>query len=188
MSQRFNNLEDVYNTLTAQNFNWNSLPATNKYRKYAEWKRDPEKRKLPEGSSQIQGPRQIVTINPFGFDFDDTSQVKVTMSERAFNQRNNVGAAALYNHLTASTSAKKLAGFVPAKAVLSSKLGSPRSVTAGSNRITGRAYKTRTGETYTIPFGSSAEATKEFEVQEEILQDRFATHAVTFTPERLRRV
>lgn len=187
MSKRFNNLEDFYVTMTAANFNWNSLPATNKYRLYKEWKENPERRQLPEGSAQLQGPRQIVTVNPFGLDFADGSQANVTMSERSFNARSSIGGAALFNHLTASASAKKMAGLVPAKAILATKRGSPRTVAKEANRITGRAYKTRTGETYTIPFGSSAEATKEFEVQEEIIEDRFATHAVTFTPERLRR-
>jgi hypothetical protein len=41
MGKRFNNLEDTYNTLVAANFNFDTLPATNKYRKYAEWKQDP---------------------------------------------------------------------------------------------------------------------------------------------------
>jgi hypothetical protein len=188
MVKRFNNLEDVYNTLVATNFDFNSLPSNNKYRKYKEWKQNPDQRKLPEGSAQNTGTRVAIALQPFGLEFDAASRVKLKMSGRVHSSLSSLGNAALYNHLAGDISAiQSNTGFVPAKAVLATKTGT-RTVTASSNRITGRAYKTRTGETYTIPFGAGTATDREFAVQQEILTNRADTHVVTFVPERLYQV
>lgn len=188
MGKRFNNLEDVYNTLVAIDFDFNSLPTTNKYRKYQQWKQDPEQRKLPDGSAQNQGARVAIGLYPFGLPAVEGNKSLVKMSGRTHALLNGLGGA-VYNHLVGDLSTvKPNTALIPAKAILAVKLSNSITVPASDNRITGRSYKKRTGETYTIPFGKGADTDYEFEVQNQIISDRAATHAVTFTPEKLQRV
>lgn len=189
MGRRLNNLEDTYNTLVAANFNFDSLPANNKFRRYAEWKQNPERRELPNGAVPTRGSDRPVQISPFGLPLDPDNNVRIGVSGRAYPQiTTSLGGFGLYN-LTENPAdnVRELVGYVPAKAILAVRLPQPDSVEASANRITGRAYKTRSGQTYTIPFGAQTESSREFSVQGEILADRNATHYVTFTPERLRR-
>lgn len=58
---------------------------------------------------------------------------------------------------------------------------------ASKNRITGRAYKKRTGETYVFPFGRVGASSTELDTQELIIAQVQETRAVTFKPEHLRR-
>jgi hypothetical protein len=89
---------------------------------------------------------------------------------------------------TVPPTATKLAGLVPAKAVLARRLPNAISVPATQNRITGRAYKTSTGDSYTVPFGRESGTSTEFEMQSEILLAQEDTHVITFTPERRRAI
>ncbi len=188
MAKRFNNLEDVYNTLEAADFNWDSFAATNKFRKYKEWKQDPDQRRLPAGSSQNTGTRVLVVIRPFGLDYADDAKVKVGMSGRVNTAISGLGTAAIYRHqVDAIATVKSSPGFIPAKAHLALRLASSTTVLGTSNRITGREYKKRVGESYVVPFGAGAATDREFDVQDVILSNRNATHTVTFTPERLMR-
>lgn len=185
MGRRFNNLEDVVNTFTEQQLL--ALPANNKYRKYYEWKRDPERRKLPEASVPAKGRARDVALSVFGEPFDPDGRAIVKMTSRSFDKLSDLGGASVYNLLTTPPDgAQSIAGFSPAKAILSQRLGTPRTVSAGSNRITGRAYKTSSGPSYTIPFGRQGATSFEFEVQASITSSQQANYSVTFTPERLR--
>jgi hypothetical protein len=185
MSRRFNNLEDVVNTFTEAQIN--ALPANNKYRKYNEWKRDPDKRKLPEGSAPDRGRNERMALSPFGLPFGADDRVIVNVSKRSKDSLEAMGGAILYNLLTTvPAGSAKLAGFVPAKAILARRLAAPRAVSATRNRITGRAYKTNTGASYTMPFGRETGTSTEFEVQSEIIAAQQENHVITFTPERRR--
>jgi hypothetical protein len=123
--------------------------------------------------------------------YGDDAKFQVGMSGRAFNALSSVGNAALYGIETTITGYDPYPGFVPAKAILAAKTPTT-TVTASQNRITGRAYKKRTGETFTVPYGATASGQTEFVRQQAILANREAAgssgHQVTFTPERLRRV
>lgn len=188
---RLNNLEDVYNTLVALNFDFTNFPSTSKYYKYYLYKTDPEVRALPESSHQIQGRRKIVGIRPFGEVFNDSSKYIVKMSGRAFTEIDtgtgygNVGS--LYGIETTVDGYTKRAGFVPAKAVFAKRLPAPDSVTAAQNRLTGRAYLRTTGETFTAPFGRVSATNEELEVQDDIVTQVQDTHVVSFKPEKVRR-
>lgn len=184
MGKRFNNLEDVVNTFTQAQIE--ALPATNKYRKYYEWKRDPEKRKLPSTSISDRGRSRVVSLSPFGKPFDADNKVIVAVSGRSYDKLTDLGGATLFNLQTTPTAtASKLAGFIPAKAILSQRLATSTTVTAASNRITGRAYKTSAGKSYTIPFGRASGTSIEFEIQNDIMLGKQSDYIITFTPERL---
>lgn len=188
MGKRFNNLEDVYNNLVAIKFDFNTLPANNKYRKYAEWKQNPDQRKLPEGSSQDTGARKPAGVKPFGLPVDPQNQYDVGISGRTFGLLQDLGGAAAYGlEITDLTGYTKRPGFRPAKAILAVKRATSLAVPASNNRITGQPYKRRTGETYTVPFGRKTGTPEEISVQEEIIDGIGATHAVTFVPEKLSR-
>lgn len=187
---RLSDLNDVYDTLVAINFDFNTLPATNKYRKFYEWKTDPEKRKLDPASIQLQGERVLVGIKSFGKPFTELGY-KVRYSGRADAAKTTVvNNGAVFGHeidesaIIAGFGAK--GGFRPAKAIFANKLANPVAVSAANNKITGRAYKRRTGETYTIPFGKTVAEDSEFGRQDVILVGA-NNHTVTFTPERLLR-
>lgn len=187
MSRRFNNLEDVVNTFTAAQLE--ALPSNNKYRKYYEWKRDPEKRKLPEGSVPERGRKKKVALSPFGQVYDVDKRVIVGLSDRSFTKVPDLGGSLLYSILTiVPDTAQPLIGFIPAKAILSQRLATPVAVSATRNRITGQSYKTSAGKSYTVPFGRESATSTEFAVQRAILLSKEADYIITFTPERLRRI
>jgi hypothetical protein len=184
MGQRFNNLDDVYNTLVGANFNFDQLPSNNKYRKYKEWKINPELRKLGDGVMPNTGDRTAYGIRPFGVLFDDANKTRIKISGRVHSAIATLGGVALFN-LTATPDAsfEGLPGYVPAKAILAAKTAS----TSNTSKITGRKYKSRSGESYTVPFGKSAATDNEFDLQDDIIAIKGSTHVITFTPERLRR-
>lgn len=188
---RLNNLEDVYNTLVALDFNFSTLPSTSKYYKYYLYKTDPDVRALPEASHQEQGRRKKVGIRPFGETFNDSSKYIVKVSGRAYTEIDTGtgygGMGSVYGVVTALDDYTKRAGFVPAKAIFAKRLTTPESVTAAENRLTGRAYKRHTGETFTFPFGRAAATDEELEVQDEIVAQVEETHVVSFKPERVKR-
>lgn len=185
MSRRFNNLEDVVNTFTEAQLL--ALPTNNKYRKYYEWKRDPEKRKLSEGSVPTKGRQREVALSPFGEAYDADKRAIVKMTTRSFDKLSDLGGATLYNVITTPPDTAQVIGrFSPAKAILSQRLGTARTVSASSNKITGRSYKTSSGPSYTIPFGRQSASSVEFAIQGSIASSQQANYIVTFLPERLR--
>jgi hypothetical protein len=128
-----------------------------------------------------------MALSPFGLPFGADDRVIVNVSKRSKDSLEAMGGAILYNLLTTvPAGSAKLAGFVPAKAILARRLAAPRAVSATRNRITGRAYKTNTGASYTMPFGRETGTSTEFEVQSEIIAAQQENHVITFTPERRR--
>lgn len=175
------------NTFTPEQIE--ALPANNKYRKYYEWKRDPEKRKLPDGSVPNRGRQRKVALSPFGLDYDADNRVIVSLSDRTFTKVPDLGGTPLFNLLTIiPDTAQPFTGFIPAKAILSQRLAESLSVPATRNRITGRSYKTNAGKSYTVPFGRVSGTSTEFAVQRAILLSEENEYIITFTPERLRRI
>lgn len=184
---RLSNLEDAYNELVRINFDFSQFPNTSKYYKYYLWKTDPEQRELPEGSAQNQGTKKKVGLQPFGRPID-TSKTVVRMSGRAFtavgtlpeNARTSLG-----HETTDFTGYRTDGSYKPAKVILANKLTNPVAVPKADNRITGRAYKKRTGETFTVPFGRIAAVDTEFDAQDVIIQAVADNYAATFVPEKL---
>ncbi len=197
MGKRFSDLEDVYRTLSAINFNWDSLPANNKYRKYREWVEDPEKRTRDEARVPDTGRRIAIGLQAFGFPLDDTGKVRVKISGQVNTNIAALGGGTLYNHAaTLDDTYVRRVGFIPAKAILAGRVGTPGANVAGSaplaggnpvSSITGKKYKVSTKGSSTVPFGGTTATETEFDIQNEIINDRDTEFVVTFTPERLKR-
>ena len=189
MGQRFSDLEDVYNTLTAIDFDFNQLPATNKYRKYKEWKQVPNERK-PRTAPPASGKKQNVGVMAFGLDSaGDANHTLVKMGSRAKAQYDAISGNAVFNlNVTDPVPATYVqrAGFIPAKAILGRSNGSG----SQTSRATGLQYKQVVTGSYTIPFGAgSGAAAYEFGAQNAILATAGITndYVVSFTPEKISR-
>lgn len=189
MARRFEELKEVYNTLTAINFDFNQLPATNKYRKYKEWSQDPDLRKR-SGTVPASGKKARVGIKAFGLaegTNDDHTLIKV--GGRALGQLQTLGKQSLFGIVDTSVPATYVArpGFIPAKAILGRNNGTG----TPTSKITGIEYKRTVSTSYTIPFGkgSTVATAHEFAQQEAILADSAiaADYVVSFTPEKLGR-
>lgn len=190
---RLSNLEDVYNELVRVDFNFDQLPENSKYKQYYKYKTDPDVRALPEGSAQEQGIRQKVGISPFGLLLLKEEAFIVGVSDRSLKKVGGSGTDfgsldTVYGIKdTILPTHRKQSGFIPAKVVFAEKLATPQAVSKDKNRITGRAYKRRTGETFTLPFGRTGDTSTEFGRQGSIITQVEEKYAVTFKPERLKR-
>ena len=189
MGQIFSDLEDDYNTLTAIDCDFNQLPATNKYRKYKEWKQDPDQRK-PRTAPPASGKKQNVGVMAFGLDgTGDANHTLVKMGSRAKAQYDSISDNTVFNLNVAepvpSTYIRR-AGFIPAKAILGRANGSG----TVTSRATGIQYKKAVSGSFTIPFGAgSGAAAFEFGAQNAILAATGVTndYVVSFTPEKISR-
>lgn len=190
---RLSNLEDVYNELVRVDFNFDQLPENSKYKQYYKYKTDPDVRALPEGSAQEQGARQRVGVSPFGALLPNDEAFIVGVSDRSLKKVEGGGTDfggldTVYGVKdTILPTYRRQPGFIPAKVVFAEKLATPQAVSKEKNRITGRAYKKRTGETFTFPFGKTGDTSSEFERQNAIVTQVEEKYAVTFKPERLKR-
>ncbi|MGB5768947.1 MAG: hypothetical protein WBM32_03620 [Crocosphaera sp.] len=190
MGRRFEELNEVYNTLTAINFDFSTLPATNKYRSYSEWVRDPELRKLPASSRTDSGRKSQVGLLAFGYpSLNNDDHVLVKVGQRAFEHIGTISSNALFNLTLTSIpdTYSPMPGFVPAKVVL----GLRGAATTPRSQITGQEYKKTIQRTYTIPIGKGTGAGQEteFDVQDAILADPTISelYSITFKPEKLSR-
>ncbi len=190
MGRRFEELEEVYNTLAAIDFDFSTLPANNKYRKYQEWKQDPELRKRDSASKTATGRKAFVGLKAFGLpSTDGEDEVKIKVGRRVIDQIN-----ALDSQLSTPLELTldnipdtftQLNGYQPAKVVAGLRSAS---ATTPKSKITGIEYKKTIQESYTIPFGKGAAANaSEFSQQSRIVDAFNENYSVTFTPERLRR-
>lgn len=186
---RLNDLREVHDELSASNFDFNLLPATSKYRKYHEWRSDPTKREIPDANTRARGKDALVGLKPFGLPGAIENQFEVRMSGFSFNEAN--GNSTLFGNIatlygltdTGLEDYIARAGFVPAK-VIAGRLGTP---TTETSEITGKKYKKRVTDSYTIPFGKVSDADTEFERQEAILTQLNTNFSITFKPEYLKR-
>jgi hypothetical protein len=162
---RFRDIEQVFSELATANIDINQLPANSKFRKYYEWKTNPEQRETgSRDAGSLPGESETVYVKPFGFDYDANTGYKTTISNRSLTRANTIGASTFDYATTAPTTVQTLSNFIPAKAVLSLKLGSPGTVRR--SKITGKPYKPRTSATYTIPFGRGTSTESEFSKQD----------------------
>lgn len=183
---RFRDLESVFNELALANIDITQLPATAKFRKYYEWKTDPQKRETGDrATGSLPGATKIVYVKPFGFPYDANIGYKTGMSTRSFTRAEQIAQATFDYSPTAPTTVKDVSNFTPAKAVLSLRLPSPG--TARRSNITGKRYRPRTNGTWTIPFGRQSSIETEFEKQDSIADAVKTNYIYTFKPERLRR-
>lgn len=184
---RFSDLEFAYNSLVAANFNFDSLPVTNPIRKYSEWKQDPEKREIGEGNMPESGTKSAVGVQAFGLPAtDDEDKVIIKIGSRAKTLLSGLADAVKFGvETTTLTTYASLGGFVPAKAILATKVAA----TTKTSDITGRKYRNTTGTTYTLPMGKNGTVTREIKAQDAILATSalVTAYSISFKPERLRR-
>ena len=166
------------------------MPTNNKYRKFYEWKTNPELREIPDSSTRDRGSDGIVGVKPFGFPTAATNQFKVRMSGVALTdlkgQSGDFGELDVYGLTEVVDSYFERASFVPAKVIAGRKLETSQITTPTSN-ITGKKYKKKIGRVVTIPFGKVADTDTEFERQGAILEQIQDNFSVTFKPERQKR-
>lgn len=186
--KRFSDLERVYDALKLGNVNVNSLPQNLDFVKYAKWREGngPERTIVrPNLNGEVE-----VGVIAFGLDFGDaTAKIKVAMSGRSSAFLNGFGPKARFGVETTSLAEyKNNGGFVPAKARIAT-------IVAGTSKrsaITGRSYKNKTGQAYTVPMGQTSGTLRYQSTINAILNDSVfkganATHTVSFEPERFRR-
>lgn len=183
MGKRFDDLKDVYNTLTAIDFDFNQLPATNKYRKYREWVQDPEKRRRT--GVPASGRKSQMGLLAFGYPTtNDDNKLLVQVGQRAKNQWNGLDAP-LKDSIdlveNPDNTYNSIRGFIPAKVVAAIRVAA----TTPTSEITGVRYRKTTGDSYTIPFGRGGTLTTEFEKQAAIYSAFDETYSVTFQPEKV---
>ena len=166
----------------------NSLPQNLDFVKYAKWR---------EGNGPVRNivrpplnGEVEVGVKAFGYGFDDAEgKIKVTLSGRSSGFLNGFSPKAKFgvttDSLTGYTTNK---GFVPAKARIAAIVAG----TTKTSAITGRKYKSKTGQAYTIPMGRISDSFDYQETLDSILSDPVfaganATHTVSFDPEEFRR-
>lgn len=191
MGQRFGDLRRVYLSLKSANFDFSTLPVNNRYRKYAEYVEDVDGER-PESYGPVpeQGRRKKVGIKAFGLDDGGAAEDKilVKMSGRAYTQFSGISAKAKFNVDEAPDNTyQDLSGFTPAKA----HVVTIAAATTKRSEITGIRYKSRSGNSITVPYGKGTTAvlSRDIEVQENILADAtiISTYMISFTPERISR-
>lgn len=183
---RLSQLKALVAELNAQNFDFNSLPANSSIKSYYEWSSDPEKRELTDAQVTASGNKVAVGVLAFGLPaLDNANECLVKMGSRAKGKADGLGLTVF--GISASPAATYVArnGFIPAKAICALKQAPGTRI---RSNITKRYYRPRTNGSFTIPFGNVSTST-EFERQNAILADTnvTGTHAVTFTPEQLKR-
>ena len=186
--KRFSDLERVYTALKLGKVDPNTLPSNLDFVKYAKWREGngPERTiTRPNLNGEVE-----VGVKAFGFGFDDAeSKLKVIMSGRSSAFLNGFGRKARFGVVTNSlTDYQTNSSFVPAKARIVTIVSS----TTATSAITGRKYKSKSGQAYTIPMGQTSGTLRYQQAINSILADEVfaganATHSVSFEPERFRR-
>lgn len=186
--KRFSDLERVYDALKLGNVNPNSLPQNLDFVKYAKWREGngPERTIVrPPLNGEVE-----VGVKAFGYGFDDPEgKIKVSVSGRASAFLNSFSPKAKFGVATTGLNEYlKNAGFVPAKARIATIVAG----TAKTSAITGRRYKSKTGQAYTIPMGQTNGTLRYQQAINSILTDSVfgganPTHTVSFDPEEFRR-
>jgi hypothetical protein len=186
MGTRLAKTRDIVNQLKKSGFDLATLPATNELRKYDEWASDPTKRERADGTVPASGDKVKVGIVAFGIKTASDAKIEIKIGQRAKTKVTSLADVALFGHTDTLTDYKPMTGFVPAKCIIGTKVAP----TSQTSEITGKKYKSRTGQTYTIPFGQNGTNTTEFDAQEALIEAASVgvAHSITFTPERMRRV
>ncbi len=186
--KRFSDLERVYDALKLGKVDPNSLPQNLDFVKYAKWR---------EGNGPVRNivrpplnGEVEVGVKAFGYGFDDAEgKIKVTLSGRSSGFLNGFGPKAKFGVATTGLNEYLTNGaFVPAKARIATIVAG----TTKTSAITGRKYKSKTGQAYTIPMGQTNGTLRYQQAINSILTDAVfgganPTHTVSFDPEEFRR-
>lgn len=182
MAGRVKRLDSIIAKLDSISFDYTQFPATDEINVYKRYLSDSTVREFDGNNGQSQNGKLRVGLEPFGFPTGTEYLTQVSVSNRAYTYLQTL-AFAVELGLTAPGASlanyQSRPGFKAAKVTLA-KRESVTSVAKDKNKVTGRAYKKRTGETYTLPFGRTAGTDTEFEIQQEILAAASATHALSF--------
>ena len=181
--KRFSDLERIYDALNQANANLSTLPQNLDFVKYAKWKQgDGPERTITRPNL---GDKAMVGIQAFGIDrLEETSKMLVRSNARATGKLNSLSAKTLYGHAADTTGYTKNSSFVPAIM----RVATIVSATSETSAITGRKYKTKQGQTYSIPFGQTATVEHFKEAVDGILASADAeTHSFSASPEQWRR-
>jgi hypothetical protein len=127
-----------------------------------------------------------VGVKSFGFGFDDDEAKQlVTLSGRSIAFVNGFGHEAKFGVITSGLNDYfKDGSFVLAKARIATIVAG----TTETSKITGRKYKSKTGQAYTVPIGQNSASLRYQQAINSILTDAVfngsnATHTVSFEPE-----
>ncbi|MDY7049923.1 MAG: hypothetical protein RPG89_15215 [Microcystis panniformis WG22] len=186
--KRFSDLERVYDALKLGNVNPNSLPQNLDFVKYAKWREG----NGPDRSIVRPNLNGEVTVGvvAFGYGFSNAKgKFKVTLSGRSNAFLNSFSPKAKFGVVTDNLTPYNTSNsFVPAKA----RIATIVTGTTKTSAITGRRYKSKTGQAYTVPMGRISDSFDYQETLDSILADPVfsgatATHTVSFDPEEFRR-
>ena len=186
--KRFSDLERVYDALKMGKVDPDSLPPNLDFVKYAKWRegKGPERNIIrPNLNGEVE-----VGVKAFGYGFDeDEAKLRATLSGHSAAFLNGFGSKARFGVITTGINEyKKNSNFVPAKARIATIVAG----TTKTSAITGRKYKSKTGQAYTVPMGRISDSFDYQETLDSILTDPVfsganATHTVSFDPEEFRR-
>ncbi|MCA2813010.1 MAG: hypothetical protein IM477_10850 [Microcystis sp. M090S1] len=186
--KRFSDLERVYDALKLGKVDPSTLPQNLDFVKYAKWR---------EGNGPVRtiirpnlNGEVEVGVKAFGFGFDDEEgKLKVALSGRSSAFLNGFGPKAKFGVITTNVNEyQRNSGFVPAKARIATIIAS----TTETSAITGRKYKSKSGQAYTIPMGQTSGTLRYQQAINSILTDAVfaganSTHVISFETERFRR-
>jgi len=186
--KRFSDLDCWYTALKLGKVDPSTLPQNLDFVKYAKWREGngPETNIVrPNLNGEVK-----VGVKAFGYGFDDDDAKQlVSMSGRSAAFLNGFGPKPKFGVVTTGLNDyKKNGSFVSAKARIATIVAG----TTETSRITGRKYKSKTGQAYTIPMGQTSGTLRYQQTISSILEDTVfnganATHNVSFEPERFRR-
>ncbi len=111
------------------------------------------------------GSKLTAKIRPFGIGLENTSDraYPAKVSKRAMDEIEKFITTAGLNHITDDKIEifDNVKGFKPAVVTIFKPSGTIKSVSASNNKVTGRAYKTKDGKSYSYPFGTNNTTTKQ---------------------------
>lgn len=182
MPGRFNNLKAALKFLQSPSGGSdNEPPSGSVLKNFKDFRDGKTDVSYPVEDSSKPGSFLDYQVQAFGREFTE-SPVRVPLSERA---NTNVGAIVTAGGaVEATTSATKILGFEPAKAVVFRPSGSV-SATKEFSQITGLEYNKRAGDSYTVPFGAKTSGDRESTIRNAIRQASQEGDSITFYSENL---
>ncbi|BAY85989.1 hypothetical protein NIES267_54950 [Calothrix parasitica NIES-267] len=173
MPKRFNNLDAALKYLrktgTGDTGDAPDAPAGSQLEQYQKFKGGKIAVTYTRDNGSKPGSFDELIVKPFALGGDADDNALVGVSKRAKDAISNTGLALTDLNATepsGTATAQKIFGFQPAKAIVTI------SQTATSNttsQITGRPYKKRSSDSYTLPFGRKTSTDNYSEVKKAIL-------------------
>ena len=188
MAKRFKILEGALDYLRTQDDGANpDAPTGTPLALYQEWKKGARNVTYDRDDASKPGELLEVSVNPFGLELDGANIYIVPLSKRV---KDNIPGTST---LTAANiteevpnTAKRVKGFIPAKAVISVPSGST-STQDKTSKLTGVKYAPSNRVSYTIPYGQKTGVVRENAVRAAITEalSTVTGASVTFESERL---